>query len=95
MQNLYPEDFFMDDHEQARLPDQYLPLGAWAYFGYSLLFSVPVVGWVFLFIFAFSNANINRRNFARSYFCMAALAAVCALMVWLILLATGVTFSRL
>ena len=49
------------------LPAQYRPLGPWAYFGLMLLFSVPVVGFVFLIVFSFSNANINRRNFARSF----------------------------
>ncbi len=46
---------------------QYAPLSPWAYWGLTLLFSVPVVGLVFLIIFSISSANINRRNFARSY----------------------------
>ena len=58
------------------LPDQYRPLSPWAYFGYTILFSVPVVGFVFLVIFAFSKKNINRRNYARSYFCGYILALI-------------------
>ena len=58
------------------LPDQYRPLSPWAYFGYTILFSIPVVGFVFLVIFAFSKKNINRRNFARSYFCGYLLALI-------------------
>lgn len=51
------------------LPPQYRPLGAWAYFGLSLLYSVPVIGFIFLIIFTFSSGNINRRSFTRSYWC--------------------------
>ena len=58
------------------LPDQYRPLSPWAYFGYTILFSIPVVGFVFLVIFAFSKKNINRRNYARSYFCGYILALI-------------------
>ena len=52
-----------------QLPEQYRPLSMWEYFGYSLLFNIPVVGFVFLIVFSFSGSNINRRNYARSYFC--------------------------
>lgn len=45
----------------------YKPLSPWAYYGYGLLFSIPLVGLIFLIIFSFSDENINRRNFARSY----------------------------
>ena len=51
------------------LPKEYKPLGAWAYFGYSLLFSIPLVGFILLIVFSFDNTNINLRNFARSHFC--------------------------
>ena len=51
------------------LPEQYRPLSMWGYFGLQILFAVPIVGFIFLIIFSISGANINRRNFARSYFC--------------------------
>ena len=47
----------------------YTPITMWGYFGYEILFSIPIVGFIFLLIFAFSAHNINLRNFARSYFC--------------------------
>lgn len=49
------------------LPSQYRPLSAWAYWGLSLLYMVPVVGFIFLIIFSFKSDNINRRSFTRSY----------------------------
>ena len=55
--------------EIGKLPEKYRPLGAWAYFGYSILFLVPVIGWVFMAVFALSDSNLNRRGFARSFFC--------------------------
>ena len=66
------------------LPDQYRPLSPWAYFGYSILFSIPVVGFIFLVIFSFSKKNINRRNYARSYFCIYLLIIVLAVVAILI-----------
>ena len=52
------------------MEEKYRPLSPWAYFGSNLLFAVPVVGFVFLIIFSFNNKNINRRNYARSFFCV-------------------------
>ena len=49
------------------LPSQYRPLSAWAYWGLSLLYMVPIVGFIFLIIFSFKSDNINRRSFTRSY----------------------------
>jgi hypothetical protein len=72
------------------LPVQYKPLGAWAYFGLQLLFSVPVVGFVFLIVFSFNGSNINRRNFARSYWCKLVIGLVILLLVILLLSATGI-----
>ncbi len=58
-----------EKEEISRLPSQYRPLGAWGYFGYSILFNIPVIGFILLLVFSFSGSNINRRSFARSYFC--------------------------
>ena len=55
--------------KQSELPKEFKPIGAWGYFGLALLYAVPVVGFIFLLIHTFSKGNINRRNFARSYWC--------------------------
>lgn len=57
------------------LPEKYRPLTAWAYFGYSILFALPAIGFILTIVFSFVGSNINRRSFARSYFC-----------IWIILL---------
>jgi len=51
-----------------RLPHKYRPIGAWGYLGYTILFTIPVIGFICLIIFALSGGNVNRRSFARSYF---------------------------
>lgn len=48
---------------------EYRPISAWGYVGLSILYTIPVIGWLFLIIFTFSRRNINRRNFTRSYWC--------------------------
>lgn len=68
-----------------QLPANLRPLSPWAYFGYTILFSIPVVGFILTIVFALDNSNINRRNFARSYFCVLAIV----LIIFLISLITG------
>ena len=72
-------------------PDVFKPLSPWADFGLSILFSLPVVGFIFLIIFSVSDANINRRNFARSYWCIYVIIAVAAVVA----VASGVTLGSL
>jgi hypothetical protein len=65
---------------------EYRPLSAWEYFGYTLLFNLPIIGIIFLIIYAVDGSNINRRNFARSFFCI----YVIIIVIILILLALGI-----
>ena len=46
------------------------PLKTWTYFWLQVLYSIPVVGFIFLIIHAIGANNINKRNFARSHFCI-------------------------
>lgn len=57
-------------------PAQFRPLSPWAYFGYTVLFNIPLVGLICLIVFSISDSNINRRNFARSYWCVYVLLAI-------------------
>lgn len=65
-----------EKEEIKQLPDKYKPLGAWKYFGYNILFAIPLIGQIFLIIFACSGRNINRRSYARSFFCVLIIALV-------------------
>ena len=67
------------------LPEENRPLSPWAYFGLQLLFAIPIVGFIFLIVFSCNGSNINRRNFARSYWC--------ALLIYLIVIAVIVVIA--
>ena len=44
------------------------PISPWGYIGYNILFAIPLVGIIMLFVYAFgSNTNINVKNYARSF----------------------------
>lgn len=77
------------------LPEQYRPLSPWAYFGLQILFSIPIVGFVFLIVFSCSKSNINRRNFARSYWCALLIVGVLLVIVAVIAILAGVSLSAL
>lgn len=60
----------MDNYTENNIPEEYKPIGMWGYFGYQILFAIPLVGFILLIVFAFGGSkNRNLRNFARSYFC--------------------------
>ena len=43
----------------------------WGYFGYEILFSLPIIGIILLIVFSLGGTkNVNLKNFARSYFCI-------------------------
>ena len=65
------------------------PISAWAYFGYSILFAIPVVGLIVNIILCLSDDNINLRNYARSYWCFFVVFIVVAMFVAIIAAATG------
>ena len=74
-----------------RIPMEYKPLSPWAYMGYNLLFAIPLVGLIMLFVFAFSDKNINRRNYARSFFCTFLVAFVFVILITLLFVVIGVS----
>lgn len=46
------------------------PISPWGYFGLQMLFSIPIIGFIILIIMALGGTdNINKKNFARSFFC--------------------------
>lgn len=63
------------------LPDHLKPMSAWSYFWLQILYSVPIVGFIFLMIFTFSSGNINRRSFTRSYWCAALVGGIIATVI--------------
>ena len=53
------------------------PISMWGYFGYELLFAIPLVGFILILVFSFGGTrNKNLKNFARSFFCVWILVVV-------------------
>lgn len=63
----HPQMQFQSD--TVVLPDEYKPISMWGYFGYEILFSIPIVGFIVLIVLSINGKNQNVKNFARSYFC--------------------------
>ena len=78
------------DHS-LEIPAQYKPLSPWAYIGYSILFAIPLIGLICLIVFSFNSNNLNRRNYARSYWCAILIALIIVIAVSIIAAATGTT----
>lgn len=72
------------------IPSNYKPLSPWAYFGYNLLFSIPIVGFILLIVFSLDNNNINRRNYARSFWCIYVLVAILLVIMFALVGSAGV-----
>ena len=52
-----------------QVPPEYKPIGMWGYFGFSIVFNIPFIGWLIALILALgAGSNINVRNYARSFF---------------------------
>lgn len=72
---------------ENQIPEEYKPITMWGYFGYEILFSIPLIGFMLLLVFAFGGTrNKNLKNFARSYFCFYILVAV---LIFLFVLIVG------
>ena len=68
-----------------KFPPKYRPIGAWGYLGYSILFNIPLIGFICLIVFALSGSNVNRRSFARSYFAGWLVVAIILVVAFVIL----------
>ena len=63
---------------EKHLPKSYRPISGWGYFWRTVLYAIPVLGWLILLINAIGSKNRNGRNFARSYFCALLVAIIIA-----------------
>ncbi len=75
--------------KEPEVPEENRPLSPWAYFGYSVLFAIPVIGWILLIVFSLAPKNVNLKNFTRSYWLWIIVLLAITLVV-LILIMTGV-----
>ena len=57
-------------------PEEYTPISMWGYFGYEVLFAIPIVGFIVAIVLSFAAKNKNVKNFARSQFCFLILMVI-------------------
>ncbi|MBO7355823.1 MAG: hypothetical protein J6U50_04255 [Lachnospiraceae bacterium] len=74
-----------------QIPDNYKPISPWGYLGYSILFAIPVLGLILLIVFSFSDANINRRNYARSIWCALLLGVIITVILVILAAVLGIS----
>lgn len=80
-------------NNQSAVSDDYKPISMWGYFGYQLLFAIPLVGFILILVFSFGGTrNINLKNFARSRFCALILGIVIGIIVIMYLGAVGARY---
>ena len=83
----------MNEFELQHLPEAYRPLSPWSYFGLGILYALPLLGWIFLIVHAVGSQNLNRRNYARSYFCVYVLAIILGVLLTITGVLSGLTQS--
>ncbi len=59
-------------------------MGTGAYIGYSLLFSIPLVGWIICIITAFGGSNLNKRNFARAMLVFLIIGVIVSILLFVV-----------
>ncbi len=70
------------------------PISPWGYVGYLLLFAIPIVGLVMMFVFAFGGTNnINVKNLAKGNLWLLLISVAICIVVWLIILGTVGSFA--
>lgn len=63
---VHTADPVVDAHIAEEEAARYAPVSTGAFFGYKVLYGIPVIGWICCLIFSFASKNVNKRNFARA-----------------------------
>ena len=66
----------MNEFELQHLPEAYRPLSPWSYFGLGILYSLPLVGWIFLIVHAIGSANMFHPSLGSSTLAVAETALI-------------------
>jgi hypothetical protein len=74
-----------EQNNNTNIPAEYNPISMWGYVGYMILFAIPCVGLILMFVFGFGGTqNINLRNWARGYLIIYAIAIAISLLLTLL-----------
>lgn len=66
-------------------PQEYKPLGAWAYFGLNILYNIPIVGFIVAIVIAIAGENVHMKNHAKASIIMIIFSFVIAILYILLL----------
>lgn len=65
-QTVYTAESPIQTPENRQDAVRYAPVSTGAFFGYKILYGIPVIGWILCIVFSFTQKNVNKRNFARA-----------------------------
>ena len=88
-------DFEELERPVQQIPKEYKPIGMWGYFGFNILFDIPILGFFIALILALVARNRNVKNFAKSYFCTLILTIILIIAFVIFCVATGVDLEPL
>lgn len=78
----------------SNIPPEYKPISAWGYVGYNILFSIPIIGFIFLIVYACGGTqNKNLKNYARSFFCILLLSIIISVILGILGLVFGMNLG--
>lgn len=72
------------------IPSEYRPIGPWKFFWLQILYTIPIVGFIFIIINSIRRDNYCKRNHARSYLFMIIISAAVSLFVSILM---GIIFA--
>ncbi|MBQ8133298.1 MAG: zinc-ribbon domain-containing protein [Clostridia bacterium] len=79
----YPAPVPQTPYMPAPILEDTTPITPWGYIGYMILFSIPLVGLIMLFVYGFgSNTNVNLKNFSRAYLILMLIAVI----IWVVMI---------
>ena len=78
--------------QQTVIPDNYKPISPIGYVGYMVLFSIPLIGFIMLLVFAFGGSNKNVKNYARGTLILMIIIVVVSVLLSVVF---GVSLSNL
>lgn len=76
-QPAYSQPYGYATVNENMLPEDYKPVTVWQYVGYTILFALPLIGFIMVIVTAFgSSKSISLRNYAKSYLVFYAISVV-------------------
>ncbi|MCH5189685.1 MAG: hypothetical protein J1F37_03900 [Oscillospiraceae bacterium] len=87
----YSQPYGYATFNENMLPEEYKPVTVGQYIGYSILFGIPIIGIIMLFVTAFgSDKSKSLRNFAKANLVLYAIGVVLAI-IWVVFAGALVT----